>query len=264
MTVNVSKHEPRRWVIALTGFVVLTVALILFARVALDIALVLAICAGVFLVQRTAGDWLSDVLGARLGTLIFASVTAVFLWFLLMTGGGQSAAEQFLTLADAHGFHTVFLQSQIIPPSSVRRLPSSSPGSSAAPSADTSEVPGSASSETPSGAGGSDASGTRAVGATGKGSTVSTQVVLELSSSRARVGERVVATATVHAGGETVNGGAVVFTVNGLARPVPVKDGTATVDIVETLTGRCEVRAQYRGTSRFAASSSSAAVLVIE
>jgi Ca2+/H+ antiporter len=132
MAVTTSQHGVRRWVIVLTAFAVLAVALILFARVALDIALALAMCAGVFLVQRTAGDWLSDVLGARFGTLIFASVIAIFLWLLLVTSGGQSLAEQFLSVADEHGFHTVFLQRQIIPPSSVRRLPSSTPGESAA------------------------------------------------------------------------------------------------------------------------------------
>jgi hypothetical protein len=73
----------------------------------------------------------------------------------------------------------------------------------------------------------------------------------------------VVATAVVHAAGETVDG-AVVFTVNGLSRAAPVNDGIATIDIVEMLSGRCEVRAQYRGTSRFAPASSALAVLIIE
>jgi len=265
MAVNTSQLESRRRVIALTAFGVLTVALILFARIALDIALVLAICAVLFLIERTAGDWLNEALGASFGTLIFASVTALFLWLLLMTDDGQSAAERFFALADEHGFHTAFVQRQIIPPSSVRRLPDSAPGQTAAPSsADASDVTNPPSTETESGSAGTDAASSHSGRGTKNGNTVPTQVALELTQNRAKVGERVVATATVRAAGEAVSGGVIVFSVNGLSRAVPVKDGIATVDIVEMLSGRCEVRAQYRGTSLFAAASSSLAVLIIE
>jgi len=264
MDVNPTQLESRRRAIVLTGFGVLVVALILFARVALDVVLVLAICAGLFLFQRTAGDWLNEALGASFGTLLFASVTAIFLWFLLMTDGGQSAAERFLALADEHGFHTAFLQRQIIPPSSVRRLPSSDGVQSGAPQAtDTPEVQNPTPVQTASG--GSDASDARAAAAQkNKSSTAPTQVALELTQNRAKVGERVVATATVRAGGEPVDGGTIVFTVNGLSRSVSVKGGIATVDLVEMLSGRCEVRAQYRGTSRFASASAAPAILIIE
>jgi hypothetical protein len=263
MAVTTSQHGVRRWAIVLTAFAVLAVALILFARVALDIALVIAMCVGVFLVQRTAGDWLSDVLGARFGTLIFASVIAIFLWLLLVTSGGQSLAERFLSVADEHGFHTVFLERQIIPPSSVRRLPSSTSRESAPHAAGSSEVPNPPSAETEGAAGATDTTASRAARGVGTGKTVPTQVTLQLTTSRARIGQRVVATAVVHAAGETVDG-AVVFTVNGLSRAAPVNDGIATIDIVEMLSGRCEVRAQYRGTSRFAPASSALAVLIIE
>jgi hypothetical protein len=253
---NASGHESRQRVIVLTAFAVLAATLILFARVALDIALALAVCAGVFLVQRTAGDWLSDVLGARVSTVIFASVAGVLVWLLLMTSGGQSAVERFFAAADQHGFHTVFLERQIIPPSSVRRLPSPPPAGGDPQPVETSEVPTS----------GSDASGTRADATRNgaKGATVPTEVDLQLTTTRAKVGERVIATAIVRAGGETVDSGLVVFTVNGLSRAVAVKDGIATADIVEMASRRCEVRAQYRGTSRFAPASSSLAVLIVE
>jgi hypothetical protein len=264
MDVNLNQHPARRWVILLTGFSVFVVALILFARVALDVVLVLAICTGLFLFQRTAGDWLNEALGASVGTLIFASVTATFLWFLLMTGGGKSFAERFLAVADRRGFHTVFLERQIIPPSSVHRLPSPAEAQSATPQpTETSEVSNPAPVETASG--GSDASGARAAAAEkNKTSTVPTQVALELTQTRAKVGERVVATATIRAGGEPVDDGAILFTVNGLSRSVPVRGGIATVDLVEMLTGRCEVRAEYQGTSRFAPASAAPAVLIIE
>jgi hypothetical protein len=263
---NASGHESRQRFIVLTAFGVLAAALLLFARVALDIALALALCAGVFLVQRTAGDWLSDVLGARFGTLIFASVAGVLVWLLLMTSGGQTAVERFFAAADHRGFHTVFLERQIIPPSSVRRLPSPPPAGGAPQSVETSEAPTSAPTETQGTGGRSDASGTRADAMRNgaKGTTVPTQVYLQLTTTRARVGERVIATAIVRAGGETVDRGSVVFTANGLSRAVAVKDGIATADIVEMASGRCEVRAQYRGTSRFAPASSSLAVLIVE
>ena len=264
MDVNPTQLESRRRAIVLTGFGVLAVALILFARVALDVVLILAICAGLFLFQRTAGDWLNEALGASFGTLLFASVTAIFGWLLLMTDSGQSAAERFLALADARGFHTMFLEKQIIPPSSVRRLPSPAEAQSPTPQpTDAPEVANPTPVETASG--GSDASDARAAAAQKNKSTlVPTLVALELTQNRAKVGERVIATATVRAGAETVDGGSVVFTVNGLSRPVAVKDGIATADIVEMASGRCEVRAQYRGTSRFAPASSALAVLIVE
>jgi Bacterial Ig-like domain (group 3) len=265
MTLDAKQLESRRRAIVLTGFGVLAVVLVLFARVALDIALVLAICAGLFLIQRTAGDWLNEALGAGVGTLLFASVTATFLWFLLMTHGGQSAAEKFLAVADEHGFHTVFLQKQIIPPSNVRRLPSGDGGPNTTPQpTDAPEVSNPSPVETQGAPGAADASGTRGVGADKNKSGAQTGVDLSLSQNRAKVGQRVVATATVRAGGQPVDSGLIAFTVNGISRIVPVKDGSATIDIVEMLTGRFEVRAQFRGTSRFAPASSTAGVLIIE
>jgi hypothetical protein len=265
MAVSTSQEASRRRVITLSAVGVLAVAMVLVARVALDAVLVVALCAGVFVVQRTAGDWLSDILGARFGTLIFASVIAIFLWLLLMSGGGQSVAEQFLAAADERGFHTVFLQRQIIPPSSVRRVPEPSPKEKApAPSADASDVANPAAAETERGSGATDASASRGARGTKNGNTVPTQLTLRLTTGRAKIGQRVIATALVRAAGETVDSGAVVFTVNGLSRTVPVKDGIATVDIVEMLSGRSEVRALYRGTRRFASASSAPALLIID
>lgn len=265
MTTNASQHQSRRRAAVVTGFAVFALALILFARVALDIALVLAMCAAVFLIERTAGDWVSDVLGARFGTLLFASLFAIFLWFALLTGGGQSIVERFLASADQHGFHTMFLERQIIPPSSVRRLPAPTDAQTSTPEpTETSAVVNPPRAETDRPAGTRDGTRTRGSSGTRPGTNVPTDVVLELTSTRAKIGERVVATATVRAAGEAVDGGAVMFTINGLSRAVAVKDGVATVDIVEMMSGRCEVRAQYRGTSRFAAASSAPAVLIIE
>lgn len=265
MALNAKQLESRRRAIVLTSFGVLAVVLILFARVALDIALVLAICVALFLIQRTAGDWLNEALGASVGTLLFASVTAAFLWFLLMTDGGQSVAEKFLAVADEHGFHTVFLQRQIVPPSSVRRLPSADGGPSTAPQpTDAPDVSNPTPVETQGAPGAADRPGTRGVGADKNKSGAQTEVDLRLTQNRAKVGQRVVATATVRAGGQPVDSGLIVFTVNGISRTVPVKDGSATIDIVEMLTGRCDVRAQFRGTSRFASANSASVVLVIE
>jgi len=181
-----------------------------------------------------------------------------------MTRGGQSVAEQFLEAADARGFHTVFLQRQIIPPSSVRRLPGAAPRESAPTTGDASETPnppptesdgasGSTGGSTPSGAGGAQST-----------NTVPTQVVLQLTTSRARIRQRVVAKATVRAAGATVDEGAVVFIVNGLSRSASVKNGVATVDVVQMLSGRCEIRAEYQGTRRFASASALPATLIIE
>jgi len=264
MLVNTSRQRPPRWVIGLTAVALVAVALILFALVALDVALVLALCGGVFLVQRTAGDWLSEAFGASFGTLIFASVTAIFLWFVLMTSGGQSLAEQFLSAADERGFHTVFLQRQIVPPSSVRRLPGAAPGTTSPSTGNASETANPPPTETEAAAGTSGGSApSDAVAATNE-NALPTQIALQLTTRRARVGQRVVARATVRAVREMVGEGTIVFVVNGRSQSVQVKDGVATIDIVEKVRGQCEVRAEYQGTRRFASSSAAPAVLIVD
>lgn len=252
---NISDDATRRRLLLLGSGLVVALALTLFARIALDIALVLIICATAFLLERTLGDWLSDVLGTRLGTLLFVATIGGFVWFLMLTGGGRSVAEQLLAAADGYGFHTVFLRDQIVPPPSTRGLPETIGTTSRAPrgvndpSVGISTAPrGETTVSSASGAAGASA---KSAGR-GDADAASVQVQLSLGSEHARVGQRVTARATVRAGGVPPRGGVVVFTVNGApVRTVDLaSDGSAVAELIQQVAGRYEVRAEYRGPSQ--------------
>ncbi len=93
------------WIAGIGG----TALLLLLATQALDVLLLLVICGIAFLLERTAGDWLADLLGPLGSKVFFVGGAIVASFMLLSFGSVRDVIWGALAKADEAGFHTVLV-----------------------------------------------------------------------------------------------------------------------------------------------------------
>jgi hypothetical protein len=71
----------------------------------IDVLVIVLLCCGVVVLERTLGDWLSDLIGAVPASLLFAVLVGSGVWMLFAEGG---KVGQFYTAAERRGYHTVY------------------------------------------------------------------------------------------------------------------------------------------------------------
>jgi hypothetical protein len=227
----------------------------------------IGVCAGLFLLERTIGDWLTDLAGARSASLLFAVLLAVGGWYSLGTVKGRDATAALL----ARG--------------SGRSLPidsaAASPGDSARPSAQL-PAPRLITPSPRTTAGGAPTSAlppsqglnmarptvTGVLSQSEPASPTGAMTTVRFTASPLVVasGAPVLLAADVHSGGATVAGGTVLFAGDaGVLATASVSAGHAESTVSNLPVGRHRVRARYLGNVQFRASSSEAlAVTVVD
>lgn len=93
------------WIVGVTSFGLL----ILLARSALDVVVLLILAAALFLLERTIGDWLVDLLGPFGSKVVFIGGVVVLSGVMLSLPGVRGAVWAAIEKADALGFHTLLI-----------------------------------------------------------------------------------------------------------------------------------------------------------
>jgi hypothetical protein len=100
--VTVQSHALLWVCLAALGAAALTVGV---TGVGVDVLVVVLLCCAVVALERTVGDWLSDLLGAGLASAVFAALLGAGVWGLFVRGG---QADQFYATAERHGYRTLY------------------------------------------------------------------------------------------------------------------------------------------------------------
>jgi hypothetical protein len=220
-------------------------AVFVLARIALDVLLLLVLVAVVGVLRRTAGDWLGDVLGVRMGTVVFATAVGLAGYWIVATDAGRASVGQFFSEAGRLGFGNLVGNGNVIPPSTQPPVSSGSTGSASSPSMGTG-----------GGGGGGTASSApaatvpSAVDTSNQGSRV-IPVRLTVRATNT-TSDRVVLHATASAPGGTPEGH-VEFRIDGrvVATARIGSDGSAETTVSVARSGSYRVQARFAGNSRF-------------
>jgi len=87
--------------------VICAVLLVAVTRAGVDLLLIVAVCAGMLIVERSLGDWLGDLLGPGPASLVIAGCLLFGVWYLL-SGDHTTPAQRFLDGAEQRGYHSVY------------------------------------------------------------------------------------------------------------------------------------------------------------
>src|SRR6266542_2551205 len=79
--------------------VICAVLLVAVTRAGVDLLLIVAVCAGMLIVERSLGDWLGDLLGPGPASLVIAGCLLFGVWYLL-SGDHTTPAQRFLDGAE--------------------------------------------------------------------------------------------------------------------------------------------------------------------
>jgi hypothetical protein len=235
--------ENTRLLLIVGGIALILV--LLLARSALDILVLLVLGGIVFGLERTVGDWLVDALGPFLSKVVFVSGVLFSFGVLLSFQSVRSQVWDALLAADELGFHSILINQ-------LDKMPRAEP------------VQGDGVTTQPGAGGGGGGGGSprparpreepdapaSAAGALG------TRSVLRLGGQ----GATVTMTVDVVARGVTVNEGTVEFSVDGRrVASADVRAGKAEVRVGGVTRGSHRASARFLGTSRFGESVAEAA-----
>jgi hypothetical protein len=252
------------------GSIAAVALLVEVSRTGLDLLVLLLIVVVIVILERTVGDWLGEMLGSGLATLVLGALIGLGAWVLFDKGG---LADMFFEAAQSRGYGTAWYHASAVTtaPAVTTIPPVASTGSTSAGAAAPrrSAVPsggGSAAAPAqgkPGENGESQRDGDRTLWIFGRRarSEISLRVPTPVGS-----GERVQVRVRLSSNGAGVPGASIVFTVN--MRPLGVSttgsDGSATIDFSARLGGTYTIRADFLGDGRFAASSAAGTVTVIQ
>lgn len=243
-----SPLPARMWFVALVvagvGFLAITL------RASDDVRTLLLICAGLFVIERTIGDWLADRLGATFGKIAFLAAIGVLSWILLGTDQGRAALGTLLertgsgTSGDLRG---VSVPASTRPPAAASPAPQRSPRSSPTVSAP-------APRSTPSADAGPD--GSAAVSATTGVSGTETTIVTSTTLRAIKAGQvpgSLILEAVVASSSGPVTAGRVEFALEGrqLGTASVDESGTARTTVSDLGPGVFRVTARFTGSGRF-------------
>jgi hypothetical protein len=233
------------WLVALVvgGLAFLVIAL----RSTDDVRTILLICAGLFVIERTIGDWLADRLGATFGKLAFLVAIGAVSWIVLGTDQGRAAVGALLERtgsSSSSGLQGISVPASTRPAAATSSAPRSSPSSSPAVSAPAPRSTSPAESES---------DGSAAVSATSGMSAGESGIVTSTALRAIKAGQppgSMILEAVVSASSERVTGGRVEFALDGRV--------VATVSLDDSGTGRTTVTGLgagvFRATARFTGS----------
>jgi hypothetical protein len=229
------------------GVCSVVVFLVVALRSTSDVRTLLLICAGLFVIERTVGDWLADRLGDTFGKMAFLATVGAVSWVLFGTEHGRSALGELLALAGREAQQAP--ASVVSVPASTRSAPSASSARPSSPGVPASSTASQVRNAGSPGEGNADPAGTA-------GTQPSVRVLATRTTLHATVSPEVRSVAleaVVSAAGTAVEGGSVEFSVDGRAlTTVPVNsEGTARTTVTSLPSGVVKVTARYTGTSRF-------------
>lgn len=230
--------------------------------------------------ERTAGDWLAELIGAFPAGVVFTMTVIGTAWFVLESEGGRERMEAFFSAAEDRGYRTViFTRAEPQPDSAPAATVAPAPATPVAPRLSPAQAAGSAApaAGAVATAGSSDGrtdpsrppAQTERTGASSAPGTwllgrpqtpdelLPTKVLVEALPANVPPAARARLRAAVTADGHPVVTGYVAFTVDGVAAGSAVlnPEGIAAISYSTAISGSHEVRAHFRGTSRLAASS---------
>jgi hypothetical protein len=240
-----ARFSTSTWIVM--GVLAVVVFLVVAVRSTSDVRTLLLICAGLFVIERTVGDWLADRLGDTFGKMAFLATIGAVSWVLFGTEQGRSVLGDVLALAGREAQQAP--ASVVSVPASTRPASSTSSarsGSPRVPASPTASQVGNAGSP---GEGHAAAAGT--AGAQPSASVLATRTTLRASVSPD--GRTVALEAVVSAAGTAVKSGDVQFSVDGRAlTTIPVNsEGVAETTVTSLPSGIVKVTARYVGTNRF-------------
>ena len=82
-------------------------------RTGLDILVLVVVGLIIVLIERTVGDWLGELLGSGLATIVLGTCLAAVAWVVFEEGG---IADQLFSAAEQRGYHTSYYESTKPPP----------------------------------------------------------------------------------------------------------------------------------------------------
>jgi hypothetical protein len=217
----------------------------------------IGVCSGLFLLERTIGDWLADLAGARFASLLFAILLGAGGWYSLGTVKGRNATAAFLSRGSGRSLP---IEPAVVSPADPARPSAQLPAPHLIAPSPRSAAGGGPSSGVP----GSQRLSTGVPPATGvlsqaepRPASAMTTVRFTVTPSVVETGAPVLLAAEVHSGGAMVAGGTVVFASDsGVLATASVSAGHAESAVSNLPVGKHSVGARYLGSGRFRASSS--------
>jgi hypothetical protein len=236
------------WIAGVSG----TIVLLLLATQAFDVLLLLILCGIAFLLERTAGDWLADVLGPVGSKVLFVGGVILGTIIMLSFGSVRDVVWLGLAKADDAGFHSVLIDH-------LSTMPAADPVSGDGSSNDAPRNTGRPASSSPGGGG---SAGSRSPASASEGRqpvrqpVVSTRSVLRLGGQGGSVHFAV----DVITSGPPVDEGSVEFSIDGKrVGSARVSAGRAELRVGGVTSGPHRASARFLGTSRFGESVSESA-----
>lgn len=263
------------------GGVVLVALAVEATHTGIDVLALMVLVLLLVLVERTVGDWVAEVLGPTMATVVFASAAALAVFYLL-GDGGQARARRALSAAEERGYRGLFLNSQDKPREKTpeeleaerREKAAAETAAAAKETANRQGEAAGSGDSVPAGGAAKASADTAQEEAVVKGEPTGNPVyrrrtpelpriaLISMTPRTATIGRAAVLTArVVPAPEESLS---VSFTVNGRdLATVPVKAGEANVQFETDIAGVYTVRARITGPGRYSTAESSTVVNVL-
>ena len=241
-------------------------------RTGLDILVLVVVGLIVILVERTVGDWMGELLGSGLTTLVLGTTLAAVAWVLFEEGG---PADRFFAAAEERGYRTSYYEVPGQPPPPKQAVAVASTGATPAPSPNRTSRAGSTAQRSPTASGPAAGESPQEPSPTNGDSNpaawllgsrlATTQLILRVPTP-AMTGERIQVRARLTSDSRPVAGVPIDFTAN--SRPIATAttnhDGVATATFSADIVGRYHINALFRNDGRMTQSSASALLIVLQ
>lgn len=267
-----SRRGPRLIWLSLAAAVVVMAVTVEVTRTGLDLLVLLVIGLGVVTLERTVGDWLGELLGSGLATLVLGSFLGGSAWLAFESGG---PADRFFAAAEKRGYRTTYYETSVVRVPATTSVPAvASTGFDPAPAARPSQSPRVATTHPPvppkvvppqAPAEPSPTNGSRRPTWLFQEQLAPSRLTLDVPTP-SLTGEPIALRARLTSQGSPVRRASIAFTANGrfVASGVTGVDGNTSVTFSARVPGRYEIRAEFENDGKFVQAAAGATLILLQ